>query len=110
MRSGFLLLLQETLAAKPLKSRLPKARQAWLIGRLVHADGDEARGLVDERVGGLEAVAGGGGVSGKDLGQERVVAHEMSDVIDRVQLGALGGAMMLMVLGVLRLAVASHPA
>jgi hypothetical protein len=38
------------------------------------------------------------------------VVVEMPDVIDRVQLGALGGAMMLMVLGVLRLAVASHPA
>ena len=60
-------------------------------GPLAASDGHDAPRLVDEFVPGLAAVVDDVVVGLEDAVGQPVVAHELPDVLDRVELGALGG-------------------
>lgn len=57
---------------------------------LAQSDGHDAPGLIDEAVPGEAAVIDDVVVGFEDAVRQPVVAHELPDVLDRVQLGAFG--------------------
>ena len=59
-------------------------------GPLAHADRHDAPGLIRQSVPGVAAVIDDGVVRGGNAVRQLVVAHELPNVLDRVQLGALG--------------------
>ena len=58
------------------------------MGPLAQSDGHDAPGLIDELVPGVAAVIDEIVVGFEDAVREPVVAHELPDVLDRVELGA----------------------
>ena len=60
------------------------------MGPLAQPDGHDAPGLIDELVPGEAAVIDDIVVGHEDSVGEPVIAHELPDVLDRVQFGAFG--------------------
>ena len=60
------------------------------MGPIAQADGHDAPWLIDEPVPGIAAVIEEVVVGGEDAVGQPVVAHELPEVLDRVQFQALG--------------------
>ena len=78
---------------------------------MAQSNGHDAPGLIDQLVPSVAAMVDEIVVGFEDSVREPVVAHELPDIFDRIELGAFGGsAMMVMFAGTMRRADKCQPA